>query len=46
MAEIERAMVVAAYERSNHKPMMAAQLLGIGKTTFYRKLKEMGELAA
>jgi transcriptional regulator of acetoin/glycerol metabolism len=40
MAEIERAMIVAAYERSNHKPMVAAHLLGIGKTTFYRKLKK------
>lgn len=46
MAEIERAMIVAAYERSNHKPMAAAHLLGIGKTTFYRKLKEMGEIVA
>jgi transcriptional regulator of acetoin/glycerol metabolism len=46
MAEIERAMIVAAYERSNHKPIAAAHLLGIGKTTFYRKLKEMGEIAA
>jgi transcriptional regulator of acetoin/glycerol metabolism len=46
MAEIERAMIVAAYERANHKPMVAAHLLGIGKTTFYRKLKEMGEVAA
>ena len=46
IAEIERAMIVAAYERSNHKPMVAAHLLGIGKTTFYRKLREMGEIAA
>ncbi len=46
IAEMERAMIVAAYERSNHKPMVAAHLLGIGKTTFYRKLREMGEIAA
>jgi len=46
IAEIERAMIVAAYERSNHKPMVAAHLLGIGKTTLYRKLREMGEIAA
>ena len=46
IAEIERAMIVAAYERSNHKPAVAAHLLGIGKTTFYRKLREMGEIAA
>ena len=46
IAEVERAMIVAAYERANHKPVGAAHLLGIGKTTFYRKLKEMGEIAA
>ena len=46
IADIERAMIVVAYERSNHKPMVAAQLLGIGKTTFYRKLREMGGIAA
>ena len=41
MAEMERAMILAAYEKSERKPMVAAQLLGIGKTTFYRKLKEL-----
>lgn len=46
MAEVERAIIVAAYERSNRKPLEAARLLGIGKTTVYRKLKEMGEAAA
>ena len=46
MAEMERAMIVAAYERSNRKPLEAARLLGIGKTTVYRKLREMGEAAA
>jgi len=46
MAEVERAMIVAAYERSNRKPLEAARLLGIGRTTVYRKLKEMGEVAA
>ena len=46
MAEVERAMIVAAYERSNHRPLEAARLLGIGKTTVYRKLKAMGEAAA
>ena len=46
MAEMERAIIVAAYERSNRKPLEAARLLGIGKTTVYRKLKEMGEVAA
>jgi transcriptional regulator of acetoin/glycerol metabolism len=46
MAEMERSMILAAYERSERKPLVAARLLGIGKTTFYRKLKEMGEMAA
>ena len=46
MAEMERAIIVAAYERSNRKPLEAARLLGIGKTTVYRKLREMGEAAA
>ena len=46
MAEVERAIIVAAYERSNRKPLEAARLLGIGKTTVYRKLREIGEAAA
>ena len=45
MAELERAIIVAAYERSNRKPLEAARLLGIGKTTVYRKLREMGQAA-
>ena len=43
--EIERALIVAAYKRSNRKPLEAARLLGIGKTTFYRKLKELRQAA-
>ena len=46
MAEVERAMIVAAYQRSNRRPLEAARLLGIGKTTVYRKLREIGEAAA
>jgi transcriptional regulator of acetoin/glycerol metabolism len=46
MADVERSMILAAYERSHHKPLVAARLLGIGKTTVYRKLKEMGRIAA
>src|ERR1700679_4107427 len=42
----ERAVIVAAFERSNRKPLEAARLLGIGKTTVYRKLRAMGEVAA
>jgi transcriptional regulator of acetoin/glycerol metabolism len=43
MAEMERAMILAAYQRSNRKGLEAARLLGIGKTTLYRKLKEFGQ---
>jgi transcriptional regulator of acetoin/glycerol metabolism len=46
MAEVERAMILAAYQKSNRRPLEAARLLGIGKTTFYRKLREMGQEAA
>jgi len=46
LEEMERTMIVAAYERANHRPVEAARLLGIGKTTFYRKLKEIGPTAA
>jgi transcriptional regulator of acetoin/glycerol metabolism len=42
---MERAMIVTAYRRSNRKPLEAARLLGIGKTTFYRKLKELRQAA-
>jgi transcriptional regulator of acetoin/glycerol metabolism len=43
---MERALIIAAYKKSNRKPVEAARLLGIGKTTFYRKLKEMRQAAA
>ena len=45
MAEVERAMIISAYNRSNRKPLEAARLLGIGKTTFYRKLREVRKAA-
>jgi transcriptional regulator of acetoin/glycerol metabolism len=44
--EMERALILAAYRKSNRKPMETARLLGIGKTTFYRKLREMRQIAA
>lgn len=44
MAEVERAMIIAAYRKSNRRPLEAARLLGIGKTTFYRKLREIGKV--
>jgi len=43
---MERALIIAAYRKSNRKSVEAARLLGIGKTTFYRKLKEMRQAAA
>lgn len=46
MAEMERALILAAYQRSNRKPLEAARLLGIGKTTLYRKLKGLRQAAA
>jgi transcriptional regulator of acetoin/glycerol metabolism len=46
MAEMERTMVLAAFQRSNRKALEAARLLGIGKTTLYRKLREIGQLTA
>jgi transcriptional regulator of acetoin/glycerol metabolism len=46
MAEMERTMILAAYQKSNRKPLEAARLLGIGKTTLYRKLRELGCSAA
>ena len=45
MAEVERAMIVAAYQKSSRKPLEAARLLGIGKTTMYRKLREIKRAA-
>ena len=46
MAEMERTMILAAYQRSNRRTLEAARLLGIGKTTLYRKLKEFERNAA
>lgn len=46
MAEMERSMILAAYQRSNRRPLEVARLLGIGKTTVYRKLREMKARAA
>ena len=45
IAEVERAMIVAAYQKSSRRPLEAARLLGIGKTTMYRKLREIKRAA-
>ncbi|GAA3761179.1 acetoacetate metabolism transcriptional regulator AtoC [Terriglobus aquaticus] len=48
IAEMERRMILLALQKLNGDKIMTAKLLGIGKTTLYRKLKEygIGELAA
>lgn len=46
MVEMERTMILAAFQRSKRKSVEAARLLEMSKTTFYRKLREIGERAA
>ena len=40
MAELERQTILNAIDQLNGDKLLAARLLGIGKTTLYRKLKE------
>lgn len=40
MADIERNAIVNAISQTNGNKLLAAEVLGIGKTTLYRKLKE------
>ncbi len=42
LAEIERQAILGAIRRLGGDKLLAARLLGIGKTTLYRKLKEYG----
>jgi DNA-binding NtrC family response regulator len=42
MAELEKQAIMGALEKLNGDKLMAARMLGIGKTTLYRKLKEYG----
>lgn len=42
IAMLERRAILATLQRLNGDKLMAAKLLGIGKTTLYRKLKEYG----
>jgi DNA-binding NtrC family response regulator len=44
IAEIEKQAILRAIEQLHGDKLEAARLLGIGKTTLYRKLKEYGEL--
>jgi two-component system response regulator HydG len=42
IAEIEKQAILTTLRQLNGDKLMAARLLGIGKTTLYRKLKEYG----
>ncbi len=42
IAEVERRAILSAIEQFRGDKLLAARLLGIGKTTLYRKLKEYG----
>ncbi|HEY4011622.1 MAG TPA: sigma-54 dependent transcriptional regulator [Acidobacteriaceae bacterium] len=42
IAEMEKQAILATLRQLNGDKLMAARLLGIGKTTLYRKLKEYG----
>ena len=42
LAELERQAILETLRQLNGDKLLAAKLLGIGKTTLYRKLKEYG----
>jgi two-component system response regulator HydG len=42
LAELEKHAIIKALEQLRGDKLMAARMLGIGKTTLYRKLKEYG----
>jgi len=42
LAEMERQAILGAIRKLDGDKLLAAKLLGIGKTTLYRKLKEYG----
>jgi DNA-binding NtrC family response regulator len=42
MADLEKQAILSAIAQLNGDKLMAAKLLGVGKTTLYRKLKEYG----
>ena len=42
IAELEKRAILQTLEQLNNDKMLAARMLGIGKTTLYRKLKEYG----
>jgi len=42
LADLEKQAILGAIRTLNGDKLQAAKLLGIGKTTLYRKLKEYG----
>ena len=44
MSELEKQTILGTILQLNGDKLLAARLLGIGKTTLYRKLKEYGSL--
>ena len=42
LVDLEKQAILAAIAQLNNDKLMAARMLGIGKTTLYRKLKEYG----
>jgi transcriptional regulator of acetoin/glycerol metabolism len=42
IAELEKQAILGTIQQLNGDKLLAAKLLGIGKTTLYRKLKEYG----
>ncbi len=42
IAELEKRAILSTLEQLNGDKLLAARMLGIGKTTLYRKLKEYG----
>jgi len=45
IADLEKQAIVGAIEALGGDKLMAAKLLGIGKTTLYRKLKEYAHIS-
>ena len=46
MAELEKQTILRTLTELNGDKLQAARLLGIGKTTLYRKLKDYGAQGA
>ena len=45
LAEVEREEILFAIEATGNQLPLAAELLGIGRTTLYRKLRAYGVIA-